>query len=43
MVKDCKKFLVMIKEIKLYFIEFRKDGIIKNKNYFSNCIIRVEN
>lgn len=32
-----------IKELKLYIVEFDKDGIMKFKIYLSNCIVNNEN
>ena len=39
MVKDCKRFLKIRKELKLYIIEFNKDSIMKNKKYPFDCVI----
>lgn len=39
-VQDCKNFLKVMKELKSYLIEFNEDGIIKDKKYPLDCIIR---
>lgn len=43
MVKDWINCLRRIKELKLYIVEFDKDGIMKFKIYLSNCIVNNEN
>lgn len=40
MVKNENSFLIEIKELKLYIIEFNKNGITKAKKDLINCIIR---
>lgn len=40
MVKDQNCFLTKIKKLKLYIVEFNKDGAIKMKDYLVNCKIR---
>lgn len=42
-VNDYIKFLTKIKEMKLYFLEFKKDDIIKEKDYFFNWVVGNEN
>lgn len=39
-IKDCEKFLNIIKNLKLYLIEFKEDKSIKTNNYLDDCIIR---
>lgn len=41
-VKDCKRFMNQMKELKLYLVKFNKDGIIKNKIYQLDYTIRGE-
>lgn len=41
--EDCKKFIKKIKKLKLYMIEFKKDGAIKDKIYLLNCAIGGSN
>lgn len=43
MVKDCKKFLNKIEELKLYLVEFHEDGTMKNKMYPPAYAVRSEN
>lgn len=38
-VEDCKNFLKKIEELKLYIIEFKKNGAIKNNIYLSNYVV----
>lgn len=38
-IEDCEKFLNIIKDLKLYLVEFEKDGLIKAKNYLNDCIM----
>lgn len=38
-VKDCKNFLIKIKELKLYMVEFKENSAIKDKIYLSNCAV----
>lgn len=39
-VKSYKKFLNKINDLKLYFVEFKKNKIIKTKNYLNDYTIR---
>lgn len=39
-VKSYKKFLNIINDLKLYFVEFEKNKIIKTKNYLNDYTIR---
>lgn len=43
MVKDCKQFLTKIKKMELYFIEFREDKTIKERDYLLDCAVEGEN
>lgn len=43
MIKDYKKDLNKIKELKLDLVEFYENDIIKNKMYLTNCIIGNKN
>lgn len=38
-VKDRSNFLQKIEELELYIVEFNKDGIMKPKIYFLDCIV----
>lgn len=42
MVENCKKFLSIIKNLKLYLVEFKEDGSMKIKNYPDDCIVRED-
>ena len=37
--KDCKKFLEKIEELKPYLVEFNEDSTMKKKNYPANCAV----
>ena len=39
-VKDCKRFLNKIEELKPYLVKFNEDGIIKDKTYILNYVIK---
>lgn len=41
-VEDCKNFLLKMKELKPYMLEFEKDGTIKPKAYTFNCAIEED-
>lgn len=43
MVKDYKRFLNKMEDLKPYLIKFNKNNIIKNKTYFTDCIVEDEN
>lgn len=43
MIKDCKKYLIKIEEVKSYLIEFDENGEIKNKIYLFDNIIGDKN
>lgn len=38
-----KQLLKIMKELKLYLIEFKEDDIMKAKSYLSDCKVRSEN
>lgn len=42
-VKNCKIFLNKMEKLKLYIIEFDKNGIMKPKIYLSDCIVENNN
>ena len=42
-IEDCKNFLKKIKELKLYMVEFEKDGVMKAKTYLFNCVVERPN
>lgn len=42
LVKNCANFLKKIKKLNLFLVEFNKDGTIKPKIYFFNCIVENE-
>ena len=42
MIKDCKRFLNKIKDLKLYLIKFNEDGTMKDKTYSPNCAVGDE-
>lgn len=42
-VKNYLNFLKKIEELKLYIIEFNKDGMIKPKVYSPDCAVKSEN
>ena len=41
-IEDCRQFLTVIKKMESYLVEFKEDGIIKDKNYSLDCIVRGE-
>lgn len=41
-VKDCKKFLNTMKDLKLYLIKFEKDESMKTKKYLDDYIVGKE-
>lgn len=41
-IDDRRQFLTLMKEIWPYLVEFKKDDIMKDKNYFSNYAIKDE-
>lgn len=41
--EDCKNFLQNMKELKLYIVEFERNGAIKSKIYPSNYAIKGNN
>lgn len=43
MIKDSKNFLNKIEKIKLFLVKFNKNGIIKNKTYLFDYVIKGEN
>ena len=42
-IKDCKRFLNKIKELKRCLIKLNENGIMKNKMYLLNCIVKRGN
>lgn len=42
-IEDCEQFLIKMKKIKPYIIEFKKDDTIKMKDYFLDCIVEGKN
>ena len=38
-IKDCKKFLEKMEELKPYLVEFNEDSTMKEKNYPANCAV----
>lgn len=40
MIEDQEQFLKTIKEFEPYLVEFEGDGIMKAKNYLSDCKIK---
>lgn len=39
MVEDCQNFLIIMKNLELYLVEFKEDRSIKTKNYWDNCAV----
>ena len=42
-VQNCENFLKVMKKLKPYFVLFNEDGIIKDKKYPFDCVIRGAN
>ena len=42
MVKDCKRFLNKMEDMKSYLVEFNENGTIKDKTYLSDCKVEGE-
>lgn len=38
-IKDCQKFLKIIKTLKPYLIKFKNNKFIKTRNYSNNCAV----
>lgn len=42
-IKNHKKYLKKIKELKLYLVKFNENNTIKEKNYLANCTVGGNN
>lgn len=42
-VEDCKEFIKKIEKLKPYMVKFEKDGIIKDKIYSPDCVVKRKN
>lgn len=42
-VQGCENFVKVIKKLEPYFVEFDKDGTMKNKKYLLDCVIESIN